>query len=50
MAEIGNFHKKQGMHRTLCHANTNLKNGLIFGWTPEQLGWGNMDDNGVLNP
>jgi hypothetical protein len=49
MAEIGNFHKKPGMHRTLCHPN-NLKDGQIFGWTIEQLGWGNMDSKGVLNP
>jgi glycerol 2-dehydrogenase (NADP+) len=39
MTEIDGFHKKPGMHRTLCHTNK-IIGETLFGWTFQQLGWG----------
>lgn len=41
---LNEFHKKPDMHRSLLDYH---KNGLVWGWTYEQLGW-NMDNEGYV--
>ncbi|CCA69706.1 probable GCY1-galactose-induced protein of aldo/keto reductase family [Serendipita indica DSM 11827] len=48
MSQINEFHKQPGMHRTLCFANS-VKNGGVFGWTFEELGW-DLDERGYGLP
>ena len=45
MSVIDNIHKKPGMHRSLLAYHP--PNGIIFGWTYEQLGWP-MTTGGVV--
>jgi len=42
---IDNLHKQPGMHRDVVGLPGFADTGLVFGWTPEQLGW-NWDRNG----
>lgn len=37
MTVIDSIHKKPGMHRSLLGYHP--PNGVVFGWTYEQLGW-----------
>lgn len=46
MKSIGEIHKEPGMHKTLLF---NSPNGLVIGWTYEELGW-NMTIGGVVSP
>ncbi|KAG8826423.1 hypothetical protein FRC17_008257 [Serendipita sp. 399] len=46
MAQIDQFHKQKGMHRTLCHRSRVEDTTTLFGWTFEQLGW-NLREGGV---
>ncbi|KAI0336214.1 Aldo/keto reductase [Cubamyces sp. BRFM 1775] len=39
MDVLDNFHKKPGMHRSMCGFHTSEMGGSCFGWTYEQLGW-----------
>lgn len=45
MEKINNLHKEEGMHR--CLLMTYAKDGGIFGWTFEQLGW-NLRKDGTV--
>jgi glycerol 2-dehydrogenase (NADP+) len=38
MAVVDGLHRKQGMNRSLL-AFDGKKDGTVFGWTYEQLGW-----------
>ncbi|KAI5117866.1 hypothetical protein M0805_006568 [Coniferiporia weirii] len=44
MKELDELHLKPGMHRSLMRYHMN---GVVFGWTHEQLGW-NMNADGVV--
>ncbi|PCH36735.1 Aldo/keto reductase [Wolfiporia cocos MD-104 SS10] len=39
MAQLNAIHKRAGMHRSLLSYHNYTDDGLIFGWTYEQLGW-----------
>lgn len=45
METVDSIHKKPGMHKSLLNAY--FSDGVVFGWTYEQLGW-DMDKNGVV--
>jgi glycerol 2-dehydrogenase (NADP+) len=38
MAAVGGLHKGLGMHKSLLPFD-DKKDGTVFGWTYEQLGW-----------
>jgi len=43
MTTLSEFHKKPGMHKTLCFAplleRDASQGGVLFGWKLEWLGW-----------
>ena len=39
MKDLDMFHKKPGMHRSVCGFHSAELGGSCFGWTYEQLGW-----------
>lgn len=39
MAALDGFHKKPGMHRSVCGFHSAELGGSCWGWTYEQLGW-----------
>ncbi|KAI0918877.1 hypothetical protein AcV5_001943 [Taiwanofungus camphoratus] len=39
MTVLNSIHKKPGMHKSLLTYHNYANDGLIFGWTYEQLGW-----------
>jgi len=41
------IHKRPGMHKSLLSYHNYTDDGLIFGWTYEQLGW-NMKKGGII--
>ncbi|KAK7691654.1 hypothetical protein QCA50_005053 [Cerrena zonata] len=45
MEIVNSIHRKPGMHKSLLNAY--FSDGVVFGWTYEQLGW-DMDKNGVV--
>ena len=47
MNNIDAIHKKPGMHRSLLRYHINSPDGMVFGWTYEQMGW-NMAKGGII--
>ncbi|KAH9914829.1 Aldo/keto reductase [Fomitopsis serialis] len=47
MALLSGIHKRPGMHKSLLSYHNYTDDGLIFGWTYEQLGW-NMKKGGIV--
>lgn len=47
MALLSGIHTRPGMHKSLLTYHNYTDDGLIFGWTYEQLGW-NMNKGGVV--
>ncbi|KAK7460530.1 hypothetical protein VKT23_009251 [Stygiomarasmius scandens] len=47
ISTLGNLHKKEGMHRSVCGFHSTELGGSCFGWTYEQLGW-DMVIGGVI--
>lgn len=39
MGALDGFHKKPGMHRSVCGFHSAELGGSCWGWTYEQLGW-----------
>lgn len=39
MESLDSFHKKPGMHRSVCGFHSAELSGSCFGWTYDQLGW-----------
>lgn len=39
MGVLDNFHKRPGMHRSMCGFHSLELGGSCFGWTYRQLGW-----------
>ncbi|CCM04387.1 uncharacterized protein FIBRA_06562 [Fibroporia radiculosa] len=46
MTILNSIHKRPGMHKSLLAYHNYTDDGLIFGWTYEQLGW-NMKKGGI---